>query len=138
MEHVSLIIGGSGGIGLETAKLLASKNTKVIIADKRSLNESDNVNIESVSLDVLNKEEIKNTINKILEKYKKIDSVVYSVSLPIINKKIDQLEWIDFQEHLEIQTRGFFEIVKSLLPRPYRPPTMVGLSGLSLKTVHTS
>jgi len=122
-KKLSLIIGGSGGIGFETAKLLHSKDMNVCLTYfnndekiRKKLNEHKAGNFELCKINVRDEESVKNTISNILQKYKKIDSVVYSVSSSVVHKKMYDLGWSDFQEHIDIQIKGLFILVKTLLP----------------------
>jgi len=50
------------------------------------------------------------------ESNKKIDIFIHTVTLPIIHNKIQNLEWDDYQKHIDLQTRAFFEITKVIIP----------------------
>ena len=122
-KKVSLIVGGSGGIGFETAKFLHNKGMDVCLTYysneekiRKKLKEYKLETLEFYKINVRDEESIKNAISDMLKKYKKIDSVVYSVSSSIINKKINDLDWHDFQEHIDVQIKGLFILVKAFLP----------------------
>lgn len=122
-KKLSLIVGGSGGIGFETARLLCDENVNVCLTyfnneDKirKKLSEHKIGNFELYKINVKDEESIKNVISNILQKHEKIDSVVYSVSSSVVHKKIYDLNWSDFQEHIDAQIKGLFILVKILLP----------------------
>ncbi|NQV08249.1 SDR family oxidoreductase [Candidatus Woesearchaeota archaeon] len=113
MKKLALVIGGSGGIGAETAKVL-SKNMKVCLTyNKNKVKQNYS---GAYKMDIRNEENIKKIVSEILKEHKKIDVVVYSISTPIKNKKAVDLEWSDFQEHIDMQSKGLFSVVKELSP----------------------
>ena len=120
-NKTALIIGGTGGIGTTITKQLINKGLKVCATyyneeDKNKIDQNKLINLELHQMNVRNEETIKKSISLILESHKKIDAVIYCVSSPIINKNIHDMEWKDFQEHIEIQIKGLFEIIKNLFP----------------------
>src|SRR3989344_4186811 len=122
-KRVSLIVGGSGGIGVETARFLHSKGMDVCLtyhsSEEKIRNKLKEYKLEDLELyriDVKNEESVNNTISDVLKKYKKIDSVIYSVSSSVVNKRINDLDWRDFQEHIDVQIKGLFILVMALMP----------------------
>lgn len=122
-KKFALIIGGSGGIGLETAKTLSKQGLKVGITYntnesrlKKELSGKDIENHFLYQMDLTDEESIKETIFKILQEHGKIDVVVHCATAPVTNKIIFDLNWEDFQQHLEVQIKGLFTVVKSLSP----------------------
>ena len=122
-NNVALVIGGSGDIGIETAKVLFGKGMDVCISYHSSEDETKNKldimglkDLKLYKFDMNNEELINNSMASILNEHKKIDVVVYCVSMPIINKKIQELTWKDFQDHIDVQVKGLFTIIKTLSP----------------------
>ena len=121
-EKIALIIGGSGGIGLETAKILSKQSIKVCLTYNKNESKlkkylSENIgNCFSYHLNLADEGDIKNTISKILQEHGKIDIVVHCASVPVTNKTIFDLNWEDFQQQLDVQIKGLFTVVKSLSP----------------------
>jgi NADP-dependent 3-hydroxy acid dehydrogenase YdfG len=75
-----LVTGASQGLGLLTVKYLLSKD-QTVIATTRDKNKFDpaissNPNLEIISLDLTSEGEVKNSINKIVEKYGRIDVLI--------------------------------------------------------------
>jgi len=121
-KKTSLIVGGSGGIGIETARFLYNKNMNVCLTYyqneekiRKKLEENNIKNFDLYKVDVRDNKSIQNAILNIFQKYEKIDSVVYSISTLITNKKVLDLEWNDFQEHIDVQIKGLFILVKTIL-----------------------
>ena len=118
MDKIALVI-GSGGIGIEVSKTLVNKGMKVCLSYNKNSPEEKLNNVQSIKLyniNVKEKETIAKTISDIIEKNGKIDSVIYCVSCPIDNKKIHDLNWEDFQEHIDIQIKGLFLVIQALKP----------------------
>jgi len=119
---IALIVGGSGGIGFETSRLLHEKGFKVCLSYFKNKNELEK-KIKNQDLDFdchkvdLNKEkDIQKFIRGVIKKNKKIDVVVYCVSAPVSLKRINEVNWEDFQEHINLQVKGFLNIVKIMYP----------------------
>ena len=122
MDKVSVIVGGSGGIGLESAKKLLAKGNRVCVWGNKNMEKlkselrafsPDKCGFYNVNL--FYEESIEKNILSILNEHKSINSVVYSVSAPIKNGRIENLEWKDFQEHIDIQIKAFFTLVRLIL-----------------------
>lgn len=120
---VVLIVGGSGGIGIETAKVLSSKGADICLTyynneqklkDKLKMEKLDISKLYKI--DLTEEESVRQGIIKILKEVGKIDVVVYCASAPLIPKRISDLNWNDYQEHLNVQIKGLYAVVKCLLP----------------------
>jgi len=113
----ALIIGGSGGIGFETARVLNSKGIKVCICDKNNLEKTREAlgeEFEFYRLDIEDKNSVDQTLSSIINKHSKVDSVIYSVSTAVNNKNIENLVWDEFQKHIDVQIKGLFYIINFL------------------------
>ena len=109
----ALVIGGNSGIGSEAARCLAENGIKVCATyhkDKKNIQDL----ISTYQTDLLNEGSVKSTLQKILKEHKQVDIVVFSVSQPIKNKSLLNLEWKDFEEHLDLQIKGLFCVVQNL------------------------
>lgn len=124
-QKFALIIGGSGGIGIETAKTLLRQGIKVGITyntnEKRLKKELEEKRIDSKEyslhkIDLTSEDMVKEAVAAILQQEGKIDMVIHCATAPVTNKTIFELDWKEFQEHWEIQIKGLFTIVKSLSP----------------------
>lgn len=96
-----LVIGGSGGIGTEIVKKMTSTGAKVLSPNERELN-------------LQNEASIKEAMQKILKGYANIDVIIFSATLPLKNKHILDMGWKDFDAHIKLQARGFFNIFQNL------------------------
>lgn len=136
-EKVGLIIGGSGGIGFEVARILSKKNednakcnntnpapqNKICLTYfsneaklRENLRQAGIQDAELYNLDLRNEKEIKSCIGNIFKKHKKIDYIVYSISPKIIHKKALDLAWSEFQEQIDVHVKGLFSIIKAMSP----------------------
>jgi len=120
---VALITGASSGIGKETAKLFAKEGALVSLTarniDKLNFVE-DEIKIkggkaESYSMDVTNREEVKETIKKIIEKHNKIDILVNSAGI-VVWGSIEDTTYKDFDDHVNINLVGYFNCIKEVVP----------------------
>lgn len=111
----ALVIGGNSGIGLETIRALANHDFKVCATyhnDKDKLQSIKNISVYQMNL--IDEKSIRNTFQKIIKENNQIDIVVFSVSQPIKNKSLMNLEWKDFEEHFDVQVKGLFFVVQNL------------------------
>src|SRR5258708_23524812 len=79
-DKVAIVTGGSSGIGLAICKKLSESGAKVIIASRDSQKgekaASEVPNSTFISTDVTKEESVKNLVEKVLEKFGKLDIVV--------------------------------------------------------------
>ena len=84
-EKVSIITGGAGGIGLETAELFAINGSKVIIVDimplSKALANKYTASIDCLQLDVSKEESWIKVMDYISSKYKKLDILVGNAAM---------------------------------------------------------
>ncbi len=122
-DKVALITGASSGIGKETAKLFAKEGALVILTarhlDKLKFVE-DEIKIkggkaDSFSMDITNREQIKETIKNIIEKYNKIDILVNNAGIAIWNS-IQDVSYKEFDDQININLIGYFNCIKEVVP----------------------
>jgi len=122
MENkIALIIGGSGGIGAAAARRLLKDGLHVCstyFQDSESIDslqrEFGADSILAYGCDFREEKNVKLTIENILEKFKKIDVIVITVTIPLRHKRIIDLEWNDVYEHVELQLKAILYVMKSL------------------------
>jgi 3-oxoacyl-[acyl-carrier protein] reductase len=122
-KKFALIVGGSGGIGIETAVFLFKKGFEVgLTYHKNVAHVQEKLNENGVKcaglycLDVVKEEDVKKMVSLILRDKPCVDYVIYCVSGPLLNKRLGELHWNEFQEHVDVQVRGFFNLVKEFWP----------------------
>lgn len=73
-DKVALVIGGAGSIGQEISIGLFESGAKVIVADLKDFQR--NPGISFIPVDIINEQSLKNLLEKVLDKYRKVDILV--------------------------------------------------------------
>lgn len=119
---IVVIIGATGGIGMNTAKLLSGSGAIVYIAgrnkEKLSLVAIEaGINADRVfEMDITNENSVNSAIQHILSKEPSIDILINAAGIGII-KPIDVLSSEDFIKSLQTNLVGSFYLVKAVLPK---------------------
>lgn len=100
-----VIIGGTSGIGLESAKYLESQNNKVLIGGR---NEPNGNELEYKYIDVSNK----NSIKTFFEDIDQIDGLVYSTGITTKQKSITEFDPNIWENIVEINVTGALLVLK--------------------------
>lgn len=127
MEKIALVTGASKGIGRACAKELAKNGIKVIANYNKSedmakkLKEEllkENIEIDIYKTDVGNKEEIKQMIKDILEKYGKIDILINNAGISQ-TKLFTDITDEDWENMINVNLSSVFyttrEAIKSMI-----------------------
>lgn len=127
MQKVAIVTGASRGIGRECAKKLARENIKVIAnynkSEKpaKSLQEElkkEGIEIDIFKADVSKREEVKQMIEYVLNKYKKIDILVNNAGISQV-KLFTDLTDEDIDNMLNTNLKSVFyvtqEVIKNML-----------------------
>ncbi len=99
MKKTIVVIGGSSGIGLETSKLLSSKEYEVIIGSRKPLKNS---KINHKKIDVTNEKSIINFFSDI----NMVDGLVYSVGIPFPKNSILNFSKEKWNKVMDINVTG--------------------------------
>ena len=119
-----LITGANGGIGYAISELLLKNNAKIdLIYHKNKQNIErlirDNPDkLQDISIhqvDLTKDEELKDVLTTITST-NPADIFIHSPTYPTPHKSIMNMEWSEFQKHIELQSKAFFQITKSLFP----------------------
>ncbi|MBT8243549.1 MAG: SDR family oxidoreductase [Nitrosopumilus sp.] len=117
---VALVTGGSRGIGFATAKILAENGATVIITSKNQERlekaSSEIPNSIGIVADIRNKEEVKNVVNKIIEKFGKIDILVNNAGIFPKIKELHNIDEDEWNEVLDVNLTGQFRFTKETIP----------------------
>jgi NAD(P)-dependent dehydrogenase (short-subunit alcohol dehydrogenase family) len=100
-----VIIGGTSGIGLETAKYLKEKSYKVLVAGRSKINIE---NIEYKYLDLNNENLIKDFFSSI----DTLDGLIYSAGITTPKKRIDDFDIDIFDNIIDINVKGLLLCLK--------------------------
>jgi NAD(P)-dependent dehydrogenase (short-subunit alcohol dehydrogenase family) len=83
-NKIVIITGGSGGLGQEIAICCLKEGMKVILVDKKFpsfINRLEKVNILFFKCDVTSAKEVKNTVDEIIRRFKKIDFLINNAGI---------------------------------------------------------
>ena len=114
-DRVAIITGGSSGIGKVIALRFSMEGAKVIIASRSkklldaTIDELKNDSKDSLAIlcDVTNSEDVKNLINKTIEKYGKIDVLVNNAGKnPDRLATVEDLTEKEWDEYFNINAKG--------------------------------
>ena len=115
----AIVIGGSGGIGMASAKGLSKNGFRICITSRdenkaKQMLKEHKLPADLYKLNARDEKSVSDCISAAIKKYGSLDVVIYSVSAKLTNKKISDLQWHEFQEHMDAQLKGFFAVVKSM------------------------
>ena len=114
-----LITGANGGIGYAISELLLKNNAKIdLIYHKNKQNLErlirDNPGkLQDISIhqaDLTKDEELEDVLTTITGT-KQVDIFIHSPTYPTPHKSIMSMEWSEFQNHIELQSKAFFQKV---------------------------
>lgn len=139
-EHsVAVVTGSSSGIGFETSLLLARSGFHTY-ATMRNINRSeplldiakkDNIPLEVIPLDVNNDNLVKEAIDRIIQKFERIDVVVNNAGYGLIGA-LEDIPMEDIKAHFETNLFGAIRVMQAVLPimRKQRNGTIVNVSSM--------
>ena len=120
-NKVVLITGGSRGIGKSIGELFAQHGAQVVLTSKNEkvLKKTSEKIKKSfyVAGDVKKEKDVKEVVNKTIQKFKKIDILVNNAGmLPKMKPlhKISEKEWLDI---LDVNLNGTFRFTKEIIPK---------------------
>lgn len=108
MNKLIVIVGGTGGIGSEMAKLFLQKGEKVCITSKKNRS-------SMYQMDLASDISVKNAFQKIHKDHGNIDVIILSATAPTEPKHFQNKKWEDFNKHINIQIKGLFSVVKNTM-----------------------
>jgi NADP-dependent 3-hydroxy acid dehydrogenase YdfG len=120
---VVLIIGGAGGIGSATARMLASKGATVAIAD---IDESKSREVvaairsaggiaEAFRVDVTDKDEVKDVVNAVVRTFGKLDVLINSAGVMLI-RPISEVDTAEWDLTIDLNLKGSLWSIAAVLP----------------------
>lgn len=120
-DKVVIVTGGTRGIGLEVAKSFYEKEANVIIfgSKKESVDKAveelskDNILVEGYYPNLNNYQEVVETIDKIYNKYKKIDILINNAGISA-NKKIEDTTSEEFMHIMDININAMYNTSKAV------------------------
>jgi len=125
-EKTILIIGSTGGIGMQTARTLASEGYNLILHYhsnkaqanklKKELEALTDKRIIVVKADILIDSEVNDMVFELSRYFKKISGFVNASTLHFGNIKLENMEWSDISSQIDINIRSNLNIVKNITP----------------------
>lgn len=124
-KKVVLVLGGSGGIGEVISKQLAIEGYKVVINFHNSENNANNVvdlinksggDSIAIKADVANNQEVAAMFDQIERAFGAVEAVVHCASPNNEPRTIENLEWVDIQDQIDVNLKGAFNVSKRALP----------------------
>lgn len=120
-DKVVIVTGGTRGIGLEVAKSFYEKEANVIIfgSKKESVDKAveelskDNILVEGYYPNLNNYQEVVETIDKIYNKYKRIDVLINNAGISA-NKKIEDTTSEEFMHIMNININAMYNTSKAV------------------------
>jgi NAD(P)-dependent dehydrogenase (short-subunit alcohol dehydrogenase family) len=117
---VALVTGGSRGIGFATAKILSENGATVIITARNQERLEKSIskipNSIGIAADIRNSNDVKNVVNKIIEKFGKLDILVNNAGIFPKIKKLHEIDEDEWNEVLDVNLTGQFRFTKEAIP----------------------
>jgi len=118
--RVALVTGGSRGIGFAVAKILSENGATVVITakDPERLEKStlEISNAIGIAADIRNRNDVKNVVNKSVEKFGKLDILVNNAGIFPKIKQLHEIDEDEWNEILDVNLTGQFRFTKEAIP----------------------
>ena len=119
-EKVALVTGGSRGIGLASAKILAENGANVVITAKNSERlkqaASDIPNCIGIGGDIRNKDDVKKVVKNTIDKFGKLDILVNNAGIFPKIKQLHEISEDEWNQVLDVNLTGQFRFTKESIP----------------------
>jgi len=125
MPKVAIVTGGAGGIGSAISKRLAAAGFKVIVNYKSNASNADTLcsqiekaggNAHAVQADVSTSEGAEKLVNAAVQRYGGVGVLVNNAAPRVSPMAFEDMEWEDFQKHIDVQVKGTVHLCKLVLP----------------------
>jgi len=121
-DKVIIITGGAGGIGKETAKLLAKEGAKVVIFDinedrlTEAKKEIEKYGIvEAIKADVTDFKNVVDAVSKVYKKFGKIDVLINNAGITK-DGFLSKMDLEDWNKVIAVNLTGVFNTTKAVVP----------------------
>lgn len=142
LNKIVLVVGGTGGIGAETCRLLHQSGAKVYITGRNA--ERLNATCDSIGihvdnrfvLDIKNADSIHQTVEDIQSKTgASIDILINAAGIGII-KSFESLSLQEFKDTLDVNLIGAFSLIQAVLPKmkEHKKGLIINIPGVLGKT----
>ena len=116
MKNLVLIIGGTSGIGLETANYLLTKDYKVIICGRRDTKIN---RLSSIKVNVKSDDSVNELFNKVKNTFGSINAMVFSAGITSPKKSIVDFDEKICQDVFDTNVTGLLRVLKYFFPRSF-------------------
>ena len=117
---VALVTGGSRGIGYAVAKIFSEKGATVVItgkdSDRLEKAASEINNATGIVADIRKKDDVKNVVKKIIEKFGRLDILVNNAGIFPKIKLLHEIDEDEWNEVLDVNLTGQFRFTKEAIP----------------------
>jgi len=125
MPRVAIVTGGSGGIGSAISRRLAEAGFKVIVNYKNNARDADDLcsqiekaggTAKAVQADVSTAEGAEKLVREAIQYFGGVGVLVNNAAPRVGPMAFKDMEWTDFQRHIDVQVKGMFLLCKEALP----------------------
>lgn len=122
-QKLILIIGGTGGIGSETAKSFLAQGDRVCITYNENQEKAKEIisqdpnNCFAYQMDLRQPNSTTSVLENIRSNRGNIDIIIFAPTIQTMPKHFADKEWSSFQENIDVQIKGFYSIVKNVMPQ---------------------
>jgi len=124
-NKIVVITGGSSGLGLALAKLLASKGARLVLVARDSkkiaqacqnvLDVTSNASVHGISVDVTDQTSLSSFYSEVQKKYGTIDILINSAGI-LKEGYFENLSENDFRHVMDVNYFGLLSVIKTFLP----------------------
>ena len=115
-----MVTGGSRGIGFATAKILSENGAAVIITARNQERLEKAIskipNSIGIAADIKNSNDVKNVVNKTIEKFGRLDILVNNAGIFPKIKQLHEIDENEWNEVLDVNLTGQFRFTKEAIP----------------------
>ena len=115
-----MVTGGSRGIGFATAKILSENGATVIITARNQERLEKSIskisNSIGIAADIRNSNDVKNVVNKTIEKFGRLDILVNNAGIFPKIKQLHEIDEDEWNEVLDVNLTGQFRFTKEAIP----------------------
>lgn len=125
VPKTALVIGGTGGIGKAVCLTLARDGFDVIVHYNQNIDKAKQIkeDVEKTSrksiivqADIVDELQIKEMIKKITREFETVTVLVNCTTIRVPNIKLLSLDWRDIQNHIDINIKGSFYLIRNIIP----------------------
>jgi NAD(P)-dependent dehydrogenase (short-subunit alcohol dehydrogenase family) len=136
-DRVALIVGGTGSLGLATARMFLKEGARVVLADrdaaslKAAESALDDVNAATVVGDPTHEGDVAAVTDAVIDRHGRLDVLVVDTGTPAVPGPVTELDVEEFDRFLAVHVRGTFLACKHGLPVLEDGGSIVIVSGVA-------